>query len=88
MSNSVKPKRKFWPSAEAEPSVVKITEYSAEDEASAEDRSFCKSQKLLWKTEHYWPLHSIQDKSILKISIIWLQNELEIVSASATLVGV
>ena len=38
---SVKPKWKFCPSAEAEPSVVKITEYSAEDEASAEDRSFC-----------------------------------------------
>ena len=34
---SVKSKWEFWPSAEAEPSVHKITEYSDEDEASAED---------------------------------------------------
>ena len=40
--SSVKPKGKFWHSAEAVPSVVKITEYSAEDNASAEDRSFCR----------------------------------------------
>ena len=35
--DSVRPKWDFWPSAEAEPSVYKITKYSAEDEASAED---------------------------------------------------
>ena len=38
--SSVKTKVNFSPSAEAEASVVKNAEYSAEDEASAEDRRF------------------------------------------------
>ena len=57
--SSIKPKWKFWPTVEAEPPVVKITEYSAEDKASAENlnlllitEAFVKNWTLMATTQH------------------------------------